>query len=71
MQRTAITDQDLGEVEPAIRDAVVSFHPGVVFTDIWVKQRISWCGDDMVDVWAIYEGQEVRVILGKVAYARS
>lgn len=56
MQRTAITDQDLREIEPAIRDAVVSFHPGVVFTDIWLKQRISWYGDDMVDVWAVYEG---------------
>lgn len=56
MYRTAITDQDLGDVEPDIKEAVVSFHPGVVFTDIWVKRRTSWCGDDMVDVWAIYEG---------------
>ena len=31
-------------------------HPGVVFTEIWVKPRTSWCGSDMVDVWAVYEG---------------
>ena len=31
----------LGEVEAAIRDAVVAFHPGVDFTDIWVQPRTS------------------------------
>ena len=46
----------LREVEAAIRDAVVIFHPGVDFTDIWVKPRTSWSGSDMVEVWAIYDG---------------
>ncbi len=56
MKRTATTEQDLRKVEPSIRDALATSHPGVVFTDIWVKPRTSWCGSDMVDVWAIYEG---------------
>lgn len=47
---------NLRRAELAIKDAVTSSHPGVVFTDIWVKPRTSWCGNDMVDVWAVYEG---------------
>ena len=50
------TREVLTKVEPAIRDAVAISHPGVVFTEIWLKPRTSWCGDDMVEVWAVYEG---------------
>ena len=46
----------LRDVEAAIKDAVVVFHPGVDFTDIWVKPRTSWSGSDMNEVWAIYDG---------------
>ena len=49
-------DTRLGEVEAAIKDAVVAFHPGVDFTDIWVEPRTSWYGDDMIEVWAVYDG---------------
>ena len=34
--------------------------PGAVFTDIRVKPRTSWCGDDIVEVWAIYEGDDIE-----------
>ena len=50
------TDTHLREVEAAIKDAVVAFHPGVEFTDIWVEPRTSWSGSDMIEVWAIYDG---------------
>ena len=56
MKRPITTDEVLRKVEPSIRDAVSTSHPGVVFTDIWVKPRTSWCGSDMVDVWAVYDG---------------
>ena len=49
-------DTHLGEVEAAIKDAVVVFHPGVDFTDIWVEPRTSWSGSDMIEVWAVYDG---------------
>ena len=49
-------DTHLGEVEAAIKDAVVVFHPGVDFTDIWVEPRTSWNGSDMIEVWAVYDG---------------
>ena len=49
-------DTQLGEVEAAIRDAVVAFHTGVDFTDIWVEPRTSWYGDEMIEVWAVYDG---------------
>ena len=51
-----VSDEVLREIEPSVRDAVAKTHPGVVFTDIWMKPRISWCGDDIVEIWAIYEG---------------
>ena len=56
MKSPLTTDDVLRNVEPSIRDAVATSHPGVVFTNIWVKPRTSWCGGDMVDVWAVYEG---------------
>ena len=31
-------------------------HPGVNFTDIWIDPKTSWCGSEMIDVWAIYDG---------------
>ena len=49
-------DTRIGEVEAAIKDAVVVFHPGVDFTDIWVEPRTSWSGSDMIEVWAVYDG---------------
>ena len=49
-------DTDLREIEAAIKDAVVVFHPGVDFTDIWVVPRTSWSGSDMIEVWAVYDG---------------
>ena len=49
-------DTHLQRVEAAIKDAVVVFHPGVDFTDIWVEPRTSWSGSDMIEVWAVYDG---------------
>ena len=49
-------DTHLAEVEAAIKDVVVVFHPGVDFTDIWVEPRTSWSGSDMIEVWAVYDG---------------
>ncbi len=49
-------DTNLREVEAAIKDAVIVFHRGVDFTDIWVEPRTSWSGGDMIEVWAIYDG---------------
>ena len=46
----------LRDVEAAIKDAVVVFHPGVDFTDIRVEARTSWSGSDMIEVRAIYDG---------------
>ena len=56
MQPTGTTDQLMPKIESSIRDALALSHPGVVFTDLWLKPRTSWCGSDMVDVWAVYEG---------------
>lgn len=49
-------DQLMHKIESSVRDALSLSHPGVVFTDVWSKPRTSWCGADMVDVWAIYDG---------------
>lgn len=46
---------DTAQVE--IKDAVRGTHPGVVFTDIWVRPRMSWSGAAMVEVWAVYDGE--------------
>ena len=56
MERSTSTDESLRHVEAAIKDAVILAHPGVAFTDFWLEPRTSWCGSDMMDIWAIYEG---------------
>ena len=56
MQGLVTDPENLRPIEGAIRDTVMIMHPGVVFTDIWIEPRKSWCGSDMVDVWAIYDG---------------
>ena len=57
MKSPVTTDEVLRRIEPSIRDAVSTLHPGVVFTDIWLTPRTSWCGGDMIEVWAIYDGE--------------
>ena len=44
-------------VQARIEETVRVAHPGVVFTDIWVRPRTFWSGGDMVEVWAVYDGQ--------------
>lgn len=56
MERSLSTDESLRHVETAIKDAVVLAHPGVAFTDFRLEPRTSWCGGDMMDIWAIYDG---------------
>ena len=46
----------LRQIEPTVKEAVAKAHPGVVFTDVWVEPRTSWFGSEMVDIWAIYDG---------------
>ena len=56
LKRRSITDEILREIEPSVSDALNKSYPEAVFTDVWMKTRTSWCGSDMVDVWAVYEG---------------
>ena len=51
-----MTTSEKRRIEAAIKDAVVLAHPDVVFTAVWVAPRTSWCGDDMLEVWAVYDG---------------
>ena len=51
-----MTTSEQRRIEAAIKDAVVLAHPDVVFTAVWVEPRTSWCGDDMLEVWAVYDG---------------
>ena len=56
MKRASTTNNDLSKVEPLAREAVIGTHPGVVFTEIRLTPRKSWCGSDMVEVFAVYDG---------------
>ena len=48
--------ENLPHIETAVRDAIVRMHTDVTFTAIWLEPRKSWCGSDMIDVWAVYDG---------------
>ena len=53
--------RDLRRELPRIRtevDRIVhEVFPGLRFTNLWVQPTRSWYGDEVVDVWAIYEGE--------------
>ena len=57
MNQSITTSENLRLVEAEIKKTVIGAHPGVAFTDIWVEPRKSWCGGDLIDVWAIYDGE--------------
>ena len=52
--------RNLREELPNIRDevhrVVHEVFPDLRFTNIWVQPGRSWYGDEVVDIWAIYEG---------------
>ena len=43
-------------IEDNIRRMVRETFPEITFTDIWVLPGVSSYGDEMVEVWAIYDG---------------
>ncbi len=53
----AIEEPDWATIEAKVQDMVRTMHAGVEFANIWVLPRKSWCDMDMVDVWAIYDGE--------------
>ena len=55
----AVSEESEGwaAVQAQIKDAVQVAHPGVSFTDIWVRPCTSWSGGPMVEVWAVYDGE--------------
>lgn len=68
--------RDLREQLPRLRDEVGRIarevFPSLRFTNVWVQPTRSWYGDEVVDVWAIYEGDvggleqaEGRLLLGR------
>ena len=55
---TAVTQEsDWNAIEAKVRDIVRKAHSEVEFDNIWVRPAKSWCDMDMVEVWAIYDGQ--------------
>ena len=46
----------LPAIEDNIRRMVRETFPEITFTDIWVLPGVSSYGDEVVEVWAIYDG---------------
>ena len=43
-------------VQPAVERILRETFPQVTFTGIWVRSRRSAYGDEILDIWAVYEG---------------
>ena len=54
MNRT-VTDQNMGHIKDTIEIMVREAFAQVTFTDIWVQARESAYGDDVLEIWAIYD----------------
>ena len=57
MMIATITKDNLPEVKELLRRMVRETFPEVTFTDIWIRGRESWYGDEVVDIWSVYEGE--------------
>ena len=51
-----ITKENLPEIRALLQKMVRETFPHVTFTDIWIRGRESWYGDEVVDIWSVYEG---------------
>ena len=49
--------QELPHIRVEVDRIVHDVFPRLRFTNIWVKPGRSWYGDEVVDVWAVYEGE--------------
>ena len=49
--------EQLADVDAEINRIVRAALPDIHFTDIWVRPGTSWFGDDVVDIWAIHDGE--------------
>jgi len=49
--------RELPSIRTDVHRIVHEVFPGLRFTSIWVQPGRSWYGDEVVDVWAIYEGE--------------
>ncbi len=52
-----ITKDNLPEIRELLQRMVRETFPEVTFTDIWIRGRESWYGDEVVDIWSVYEGE--------------
>ena len=48
--------RELPHIRDEVQRIVHEVFPSLRFTNIWVQPARSWYGDEVVDVWAIYEG---------------
>ncbi|MXX75281.1 MAG: hypothetical protein F4210_11215 [Holophagales bacterium] len=49
--------EELPHIRAEVHRIVHEVFPGLRFTNVWVQPTRSWYGDEVVDVWAIYEGE--------------
>ena len=55
-----IKKDNLPEIRELLWRMVRETFPEVTFTDIWIRGRESWYGDEVVDIWSVYEGGWAR-----------
>ena len=46
----------LPDIRDSIRHIIAEMYPNTVFTDVWVQPDMSPYGDEVVKIWAIFDG---------------
>ena len=54
---TTVTDQNMGQIKDTVELMVRQAFAPVNFTDVWVQARESAYGDEVLEIWAIYDGE--------------
>ena len=54
--------EELPHVKDDVDRLIQEIFPQVRFIDIWVRPDRSWYGDEVVDIWAVYDAEAADLI---------
>ena len=69
MNRT-VTDQNMGHIKDTIEIMVREAFAQVTFTDVWVQARESAYGDEVLEIWAVYDSEVEQLQTQKIPWFR-
>ena len=65
-----VTDQNVVEIKDTVERMVRETFTHVTFTDVWVQARESAYGDEILEIWAIYDSEVEQLQTQEIPWFR-